>query len=110
MAERADRALQHRDAIRRGLFLDLDYCSFWRDTPVPEEGLHVERRAAAALEQVQRDVETDSAHADDRHLAPGLHPARKHVDIARDLRMLDSRDLRQARMDAGSDDHLVESG
>ena len=74
-----------------------------------EEGLCIERRAAVLLEKVEGNVEADAAHADDRHLAPRLPRAAQDLDVARDFRMLDARNRRPARVDAGGDDHLVEA-
>jgi hypothetical protein len=42
-------------------------------------------------------------------VAAGLDAARKHVDVARDLGMIDSGDRRSARIDPGSDYDLVEA-
>ena len=35
------------------------------------KGARLERRAASALQEIERHVEADAAHAEDRHLAPG---------------------------------------
>ena len=60
------------------------------------EGVPLERRLALGGE-IERDVEADAAHADNRHLGARLHPAGEHVDIARHPRVLDAWDLRTAR-------------
>src|SRR4249920_3723550 len=73
------------------------------------EGLGIERRAAAILEEVEGDVEADAAHADDCHLAPGPARTAEDLDVARDFRVLDTWDREPASVDATGDDHLVEA-
>src|ERR1041385_7138108 len=107
--ERAARALEHGDAVRRFLRRRSHDGTVGMDAPMRRERAGVERRAARALQEIERDVEADAAHADDRNLATRLYAARQHLGVARDLGVVDSGDRRPARIDPGRDHGLVES-
>ncbi len=109
MAEGGGGAFHHGDLDVRLLFLGREQAAVLRDSPMRGEGLGIERRATVLLQQVERHVEADAAHADDRHLAPCLPRAAQDLDVARDFRVLDAGNRRPARVDAAGDDHLVEA-
>src|ERR1700730_18851748 len=55
-----------------------------------------------------RDVETDTASADDRHPFARALASLDDFDIARDLGMIDARNRRYAWHNAGGENHVVE--
>ena len=61
----------------------------------------------ARLHQVFRHVEADAPGADDGHLRPGDASSRKELRVADDLRVLDARDIGQARHDARREHHFI---
>ena len=61
------------------------------------------------MRQEFADVEADAAGADDRDAAPGLPPSHDDIDVACDFGMVDPRDRRRARHDAGREHDVIET-
>jgi hypothetical protein len=101
------RALEHRDAVGGHFLSCFDQRPGARDPPMRQERLRIERRAARLPEQVERDVEADAAHADDRDVLADRGACGEHVGVADHLRMIESGDVGAARGDAGGDDYFV---
>ena len=53
------------------------------------------------------DVEADAARADDRHPPARVLASLDDLDVACDLGMIDAGNRRNARHDAGRDDHVL---
>src|SRR3954471_831084 len=75
LAERPGRALEHGDAVPESVGRRVGHRSVRTDAPMLGEGVRIECRPARALHEVQRDIEADAAHADNRHIAAGLDAA-----------------------------------
>ncbi len=113
-AEGRRRALQHGDLeCCMGLFhafrgKSARNRSVLGNAPMPVECSGFQRRAARALEQIQRDIEADAAGADDDDVLPGLRAAGEQIHVAGHAAVVDAGNRRLARLDAGRQDHFVE--
>src|SRR5258706_7090496 len=68
----------------------------------------IQGRAAISLQKIECDIEADAARADDDDARARLDAAGEDIDVARDARVLDTGDLRLARVDSGRDHDLIE--
>src|SRR5205085_524764 len=66
--------------------------------------------ALAPVREELRDIEADAPRADDRGAPSHRSAAFDDGGVARDLRVIDTGNVRYARHDPGGEDHLVESG